>query len=422
MKERKRMTKKEAIAGSAEIENLLKEAKGNLASWRQDPSLLRQRLRSLLPEAQEEIFLSFFKKEDDQILSLLPHLMGKEEELDLVFARSLARWNSARAGDLLHQLAVSASSRAVIKATRKAIFQLKSRGVRVKDIEDSAPSVYRPPQPASPEGFLSSIDPSGTRFVWLIRPQPLQGVFAFHALIGDLRGIIDFKGFETSRKKFHDYQQDFQREIPLEIVEADPEYCHGLMIEAAEINRKKELPLPEAFTQWRPLMGTPPDFPLQPLIYRFLSEEQGKSRQDLIDHSGSLFDLPPLRTWFLEKEEMEKYLILLKEASESRLVLTPYQKEGRVLDIYRQAAGELFDKPRRGLLRRRLEEMAYILWKTGQEKEAQTALAAAHGMESEGGVFYSHPFLLELVKRSLTALLQEEAEKRNKDADLLVRP
>jgi hypothetical protein len=83
---------------------------------------------------------------------------------------------------------------------------------------------------------------------------------------------------------------------------------------------------------------------------------------------------------------------------------------------------ELFDPGRKSLYRRRLEETAYFLWKTGNENDSQMCLAAALGMEKEGGVLSTHPFLLELVKRTLTARLEEEAKKRAKEADLLIKP
>jgi hypothetical protein len=421
MKEKKRMAKKEGISTSGEMEALVKETGENLQSWRQDPSPLLQKLRSFPPERQEDVFLSLLKQESEEFLPLLEALMVKEEKVDLALARTLGRWNSPRAVDLLHHLAASASSKAVIKAIRKSIFQLRSQGWQVKDIGDLSPSVYRPSQPASAEGFLSSIDSVGTRLVWLARPQPLHGVFAFHALISDLQGIIDFNGFETSRKKFHEYLEEFQDSVHWEIVEADPEYCHGLIIEASEVNQKKEQPPPEGFIKSRTMMGTPPKLPLKPSIYLYLSGEEAKTRSDLLDRSGSLFELPSFQTWLLEEEETQKYLTLVKEASESRIVLTPYQKEGRVMDIFRQAVEELFDKPRRALFRRRLEEMAYVLWKTGKQNEAQMALAAALGMESEGGFLSPHPFLLELVKRSLTARLEEEAKKKEKESDLLIK-
>jgi hypothetical protein len=422
MRKKTRPGKKELMEGSAEIGTLLKETEQNLSLWLQDPSPLRRRLGSYPPDVQEDFFLSFLGKEEGQFLSLLGNLMGQDEKLDLALARSLGRWNSIRAGDLLHRMVSYTSSSTVLKAIRKSIFQLRSQGLGVQGIEDSTPSAYRPPQPVSSEGFLSSIDPTGSRLVWLVRPQIPQGLLAFQALISDLQGVVDFNGFETSRKKFHDYLQKFREEVPWEIVEAGAEYCHGLMIEASEINQKKGQPPPEAFSKWRPLMGAPPEAPLQPPIYLHLSEKDWEHRPDLLDRSGSLFDLPIFRAWFLGEEEMPKYLHLLQEASESRLVLTPYQQEGRVMDIYRQAVEELFDKPRRALFRRRLEEMAYILWVTGKENEARTALVAARGMESPGGILYTHPFLLELVKRSLAARVQEAAKEKEKDAGLLIEP
>jgi hypothetical protein len=169
-------------------------------------------------------------------------------------------------------------------------------------------------------------------------------------------------------------------------------------------------------------MGNSPPLPLKPLIYQFLNEEEWKGRSDLLDRSPSLFQLSYFQEWFLEEEEGKKYLGHLKEASESPLVLPPYQKEGRFIDIYRQAVSELFDPGRKSLYRRRLEEMAYFLWKTGKESDAQLCLAAALGMETEGGVLSTHPFLLELVKRTLTARLEEEAKKKAKEADLLIKP
>jgi hypothetical protein len=44
-------------------------------------------------------------------------------------------------------------------------------------------------------------------------------------------------------------------------------------------------------------------------------------------------------------------------------------------------------------------------------------------LEGESRVLSPHPFLLELVKRSLNAALQEEEEKRKeKDQGLIIKP
>jgi len=227
MKEGRKNVKQEAVSISRRIQDLTEEIENRLPSSLQDPGPLRQTLTSFSAEELEELFLALLKKGNEQILPLLQTFLGQEEKVDLALARTLGRWNSPQGSALLHPLASSTSSKKVMKSIRRSIFQLRSQGWEVKDIEDSSPSVYRPPQPASPEGFLSFLDPAGTRLVWLLRPQPAQGALAFHGLISDLQGIIDFNGFETSRNKFHEYLKEFQKGVPWEIVEADPEYCHG---------------------------------------------------------------------------------------------------------------------------------------------------------------------------------------------------
>jgi hypothetical protein len=245
---------------------------------------------------------------------------------------------------------------------------------------------------------------------------------AFSAAISDRDGIVDFSGFEISRRNFHEYLEMFREQYPWEVVEADPDYCSGLIMEAAEIGQKKgTAPSPE-FLKWRPLMGLSSPLPLKPLIYRYLEGEEIKSRPELLNRSASLFQISPFDTWSLEEEESKKYLVLLKEASASRLVLAPHQKEGRLMEIYQQAVHDLFDGPQRLLYRRRLEEMAYILWKRKQESEARMALATAAGMEKESGILTPHPFLMELVKRSLSSRLEEEKEKKEQDPGFIIKP
>lgn len=380
------------------------------------------KLQPLSPGEMKDLFHELLQKGNDQTFLLLEAICGKDERIDLALAESIGLWFSPRSAVLLHRLSAAASSKAVAKSIRKSIFRLRSKGIETEEISDRAPAVYHPPQPAASEGFLTPIDSTGHRVVLLARPQIPQGMAAFSAEISDRDGIVDFTGFETSRKNFHEYLEMFRERYPGKVVEADPDYCSGLIMEAAEIGQKKgAAPSPE-FLKWRPLLGLSSPLPLRTLIYRHLEGEELKSRPELLDRSASLFQLSPFDTWSLEEEDSKKYLALLKEASASRLVLAPHQKEGRLMEIYQQAVHDLFDEPRRLLYRRRLEEMAYILWKMKQENEARVALAAAAGMEKESGVLTPHPFLMELVKRSLSSQLEEEKEKKEQDPRFIIKP
>ncbi len=423
MNRKNKPAKKKLGPPSPQVEVLLKEAEDHIEQWIQEANPLLKKLESLSSEEQEDFFLYLMKKESEYVPLLLETVRGKEERLDLALSKSLGHWVSTQAADLLHRMANLSPSKLVAKSIRKSIFQLKSKGLSVEEVVgDRSAAIYQPPRAAASEGFLSSIDSGGNRMVCLARPQIPQGMFAFSGVIGDSEGIVDFNGFETSRKNFHEYVGILREQSSWEIVEATPAYCLGLFAEAAELSQRKGKALPAEFLKWRPTMGSAPALPLQPLIYEYLKEEEAKSRPDLLDRSASLFEIPCFQSWFLEEGESQKYLHLLREASASRLVLSPYQKESRLMEIYRQAVHELFDGARRLLYRRRLEEMAYVLWKQGQENEARTSLVAALGLENESELLSPNPFLLELVKRSLSSLMEKEKEKQSEESGLIIRP
>lgn len=415
--------KKKEITIPPQVEALLKETEENSESWVIDAEPLRQKLQALTAEQKEFFFRYLFKKEITQLPLLMAALGGKDEKLDLTIINSLGQWVSPQAATLLQKMAEGSPAKAVLKAIRKSIFRLKSMGLPVAEIVDRSPAVFHPPRQAPAAGFLSPLDSSGSRFVLLARPQIPQGVLVFNALIADLEGILDFNGFETSRKNFQEYFMAFQKEYPFRFIEADPEYCLGLIMESYATGQQKGKTPPAEFLNWRPLMGSPPPLPLKPLIYQYLKREEVESRADLLDRSASLFAIPFFQSWLLPEDEAQKYFKLFKDASESVLVLNQYQKASRVEEIYRQAVQELFDSARRLFYRRRLEEMAYYLFKEEKENEARISLAAAFGLEKESGLLSPHPFLLELVKRSLEVMREEEEEKKKKEgSDLIIRP
>ncbi|MDI6755382.1 MAG: hypothetical protein QME78_13435 [Thermodesulfobacteriota bacterium] len=423
MNKKNKAAKKKMDRLSPQAETLLQETEDNAELWIKDADPLLQKLRSLSSDQQEVFLLSLLKKKNEQLPLLLEALCGKEEGLDLALAASLGQWRSPHAADILKRMAAAHPSKALFKTIRKSIFRLQSMGIPVKEISDSSKTVFHPTRLAPSEGFLSPIDPFGNRFIMLFKPQIPQGVALFNTLISDIDGIIGFKALETSRKNADEYLSAFQKEDSFKLVEADPDYCLGLITESYELCKKIGKTPPADFLQLRPLMGSSPPLPLRPLIYQHLIEEEIQSRPDLLERSASLFQAPFFKDWFLKKEESQKYLDLFKEANTSRLVLTPYQKEGRLLDIYRQAVHELFDESKRMLYRRRLEEMAYYLWKAGQENEARMSLAAALALQEESRLLSPNPFLLELVKRSLSdRMKEEEEEKKKKIEELIVNP
>lgn len=406
---------------SPQVIELGEETKKNLADWQQEPTPILTKLSLLSPLEKADYFSFLIRQPDERVISLLENFMGKKEELDLALADSLGRWVSPQATALLQRMASMPLTKEISKAIRRAIFRLQSRGLAVEGFSGRA-AVYRLPQPAPSEGYLSQIDSSGTLMVSIAKTQIPQGVLAITAMINDSEGVLNFQGVETSRKNFQVYLAQFQEECIEGMIEARPEYCWALVVEASEVGQNKGKPSSAEFLKWKPLMGPVPPLPLKPLIYQYLNEEEIRDRPELLEQSPSLFMIPSFQSWFLDENEIQKYSRKIQESSTSLLILSPYQKETRIQEIYRQAVQELFDEPRRLLYRRRLEEMAYFLWKKGKQREAQLSLAAATGLAKESGLLYAHPFLLELVKRSLSGLKRDEEKKKERESSLIIRP
>jgi len=83
---------------------------------------------------------------------------------------------------------------------------------------------------------------------------------------------------------------------------------------------------------------------------------------------------------------------------------------------------ELFSGERRFLYQRRLEEMAYVLFKLGKGEEAKISLSVAMDLEKPLNPIQPNPFLFQLVMKSILTLLTEAHEKKSKEVSLIVKP
>lgn len=408
--------KKKKISPSPKVISLSQEITADSLLLTQNIDLLIIRLKSLSPPEQEDFFLELIKKELPELPQLSKSIWGQDENIDLALINSLGFWSSPQAVELLQDFAAHAQNKKLIKVIRRSLFRLKSKGCQVAEITDQVPAIFCPPKLEPAQGYVSVYDGEGTRLVLIAQPQIPKGTLIFQVLLSDEKGILNFFAKDFTKKSSGEYLAILQKDIS-SLIAVDPNYALGLIMEAVEAGQKKGQNPPADFNQWLPYLGSPPALPLKPIIYQFLAPNEVTNRLDLLDRSPTLFKIPPFDGWFLEKEELQKYYGLYKEASASRLVLSPQQKESRLQDIYALAAQEIFGSDRRILYRRRLEEMAYILFKEGKEYEARICLASALALEKESGLLSPHTFLCTLIQRSLERQLTVENEEREKKTE-----
>ena len=365
------------------------------------------------------------QEEDPQrSFEFVSQFLGKSEELDAAIAEGLARIPSTASGMILVQMKASCRSKPLLKTIKKSLYRLKQKGISIEDTgerERSAP-VIRPLPSGQPEGFVSGIDYLGNRLVILAIPRIPRGLHVLQALVSDIEGLVNFQRDEMTRKAFGAFLGNLRERVRLPIVEIPPAYGRFLLEEAYALTEKREKTPPQDYLMAKGEISEIEDGIQGPRIYQFLDRDEIKGNDRFLADSKDLLGEEDIVNWVLEPEEVEPYVRAVREAEESQIALNPTQKEEWLQGIYQRALGELFTAERRLLYKRRLEEMAYVLFKLDRSDEAKRCLAAALDLEKEISSFRPNPFLLQLVITSIYRVMAEKYREAEKEPSLIIRP
>jgi hypothetical protein len=347
--------------------------------------------------------------------------LKKEPSLTIPLIEALARIPNAQTAQLLLDMMGEASDKKVIKSIKRTLYKLRQRGVRWEQRPSDKKPILTAPKPAEPLGYLSPIDSTGSRILVIARPVPMKGLLVVvFGIISDMEGIQQLDVRQFNKKEFKELIQTYLSSADFSVIEAPGSYCLQLLKESAALSKALPQGYHEVVDEFRDVTWDGP----YPLIYQYIKEDEVKDRPHLLKGSVNLHTVMPFSTWYLGEQEVDKYASRITEARDSKIVLRDDQKGARVNAIYREALEELFPEDRRLLWKRRLEEMAYVMLKTGKEEEARAALSAAVDLENPFSPIEPNPFIWILVLKSIQALIQTDQEEKAKEkkTSLIVAP
>jgi hypothetical protein len=360
----------------------------------------------------------------DEIFTKISEYLTQEPCLTIHIIEALEKIPSTETAQLLILMMEKMDEKQVIKSIKRALYKLKQKGVKWEKKAPNDEPILKPPKPAEPLGYLGSIDATGSRIIVIGKPQPSRGLLVIFCIVNDLEGIQEFslKGF--SKKSFNEFMKDSLASAEFPIVTAPGAYCIHILKEAASLTKSLSKPLPQRYhdaeIECKDIVW---DYPA-PLIYQYIKENEVKDSAHLLKDSIDLHKIMPFSTWHIATPEVEKYATLITETHQSKIVLRPDQKEARLNSIYRDALEELFPEEKRFLWKRRLEEVAYILLKTGKDGEAKASLSAAIDLNNPFSTIEPNPFIWNLLLKSIYSLVGVEHEKKEeeKKTSLIVAP
>ena len=359
-----------------------------------------------------------------ELLQKISIHVEKEPSLTIPLIESLTRIPKPSTAQLLTQMIGETEDKAVVKSIKRALYKLRQRGVTWEEKQSGAKPILRAPKHAEAQGYVGAIDSMGSRIIVAAKPQPLKGFFTVFSIINDLQGIQDFTIKEFGKKGLEEFVKSSLSTEDLPVVSAPGAYCVRLLKEASSVTSEASKPLPagyrDAVDEFRNITWDGP----YPIIYQFINVEEVRHQVYLLRESAKLHEIMPFSTWFIPKEEVQDYASKIKDAEDSRIVLTADQKDGRINDIYMRALHDIFSEDKRLVWKKRLEEMAFILLETGRDKEARLALCAAVDLETAFSLSEPNPFIWNLLLKSIYAVIESEQKEAEEDekSSLIITP
>jgi len=331
-----------------------------------------------------------------------------------VIARALGAIAHADAAALLAEMEATATG-AIRREVRRALFRLRQRAI--------APprSTPAPPAPAPRTGdtgltaYLTTIDPDGARIVWIVKPRPQGGFARLWGLVSDALGLVR-AGIQTvSRRDLRTEREEVEQRSGAKFIDADWRLADFILCEAYRATPDTARGRVGGFLAARAefFASAPPTEIAHPVYAELGADIPDEPAADLLNE-------PEIAQWRLADEVIKPYLDEISRASESVIVVSPVQQQERVNTVIERALSEL-PTMHSERIRRRLEDTAYYLLRTGRRRPAALAASAARMVRDRRDLKHN-PFFQTFIRDQLGARVAEERQRESAEPRLIMTP
>lgn len=324
--------------------------------------------------------------------------------------RAFADDHGAAALPLLEMLTADRIARPLRRGARVAIYRLGQRGIQGAPRPAPRPVVERRPEQAG-RAWLSGVDGSGSRAVWLLFDGAFGGQALCSLIVNDEAGVLDAAGGEITRKRLEAELATLRATQKLPWVEVEPARALAVVGEALARHGARGTTPPAAFGRWERLFTPGEPAPLPALA----------ADPALAERAVTLLELPELAGWFLDPDAVQADALDLLQARESQLVVSEQIKAEREEAIVARVVERELGGEARERWARRLVAMAFIFGATERPELAALAEAAAAALLDVTREIRHQPFPRALAQRGLD-VAAEVALGRVSAADVSRKP
>lgn len=354
----------------------------------------------------------------EEQLAAVEIALGVQHELDARLLDWIASQGSQQAAEVLQRFLAAADGsdardKERIKQVRKALHRLRSQGV---EIDDSTPAseaggfslALAESALQDARAYLTSIDGSGARLVWVLWRAASGGSRLLQAVVDDSTGVREAEIATVTRQGFRDYVEQMRGNPTVLLQQVPLPDAVAVLSTAAAHTERTGGELPAAYLKWAGLAGVSAADTAAPPIYQYIDAAEVRDNEPLIEEAMKLLREPHFQSWALEGEHIDAAAEQIHQAETSTLMVNDEQRKERMQDAMRDAVQQTFDRDTRARYRGRLEAMAQMLWERGERDAARQTLAAAVGLTEIEDLFRRHAFARALAHRGVWLAYQDK--------------
>jgi len=277
----------------------------------------------------------------------------------------------------------SSARKAVAKAAKKSLYQLRSLGLSLPERAGAPPA----PQPVVPAeelpSLLSSVSGAGEQ--GLVVPRTLRGggLELLQMIVSDEKGIAQLVAYEVGRSAYRKQLREIKAGRAAPAVEIQRDEARQILSGAAALNLASGSPYPDGADEaLRHLAVTPH---AQSVVIPAPEVEDDR----LANQSGQLHSEPEVQPWLPPEPEIRLLAEKMEQVTHSPLELTEAQRSEQVINLFRSAARDFFTPAMRKLYAGRLWRMASFFERTGRQRQAEIARAEARRLLHGSGEPFS---------------------------------
>jgi hypothetical protein len=263
---------------------------------------------------------------------------------------------------------------------------------------------------------MSPIDAEGAQIIWMVKARARGGIVRLWGLVSETSGLVGLQNHALTRRELKSQHDELEKQAGIKLVEIDPRLADFILCDAyRRTSEADRLNVGTFYALRTELTGAPPSTEITHPIYAELGAEAAG------EPSIELLKEPEIQEFRMMPEQLAPYLEEVNRAQESVLVVSRSSQEDRIQSAVEKAIDELMGGARAYRIRRRLEDTALYMMKTGRRQQAGWAAAAAAKIR-DGAELKKIAFFKTMVQTQLGAMLAQESERKNAEPRLIMTP